>query len=245
VAPGLVWVADFGLLHEPPPLDLLVGPPDGAELGMEQSIGGSTGLHGNFGPWTLQADGYFRTLQHVTGFEQDGSLGQGQGEAYGLETWTRYQKGRIDAWISYTWSRSLRREEAGLPWQPSATDQPHTLVAVGVLDLGKSWTLSGRFRFSSGLPTPNPVPDVVDLLTGNRVTIDPNSSRLEPFHALDFKLSRTFAFRNWGLQVYLDVQNVYDRRIPEPVLTTLSDTYPTWVVSWPTLPILGLEGSFH
>lgn len=242
--PGLTVVGDLGLLHQPPPSDLLIGPPDGATLEMEEALSTSAGLHWFQGPWKIEVDGYFRSVGTTTAYESDGSLGQGQARAYGVETWLRLQQGPFDGWVAYTWSRSLRREEAGLPWQPSTIDQPHTLVVVGKMELGHDWSISGRFRYSSGLPTPAAVPEVVDLLTSEVVHLDPDASRLSAFHSLDLKAAKTVHLRHGQVEVYLDIQNIYNHRIPEPVLTTLSDAYPTWVMSLPILPLLGLEGQW-
>ena len=36
-----------------------------------------------------------------------------------------------------------------------------------------------------------------------------NTQRLKPFHQLDIRVDKKFYFNNWGLNLYLDIQNVY------------------------------------
>jgi hypothetical protein len=53
-------------------------------------------------------------------------------------------------------------------------------------------------------------------------------------------------YRRWRLEYYLDLQNVYNRRVPEPVITGLADVYESYSYGFglPVLPIFGVEGIF-
>ncbi|HEX5817828.1 MAG TPA: TonB-dependent receptor [Gemmatimonadales bacterium] len=71
------------------------------------------------------------------------------------------------------------------------------------------WEVSGKFRIASGLPyTPYATsgPD-----TGELDFAAYNANRLPTFHALDVRVDRRWAFRGTQLDLYLDVQNVYNR----------------------------------
>lgn len=241
--------ADAGLYHQPPPYELMLGPPEGSALELEYSWGGGAGATWREGPFTVDVDAFGRRIDNLTQYDADGSLGQGDGLAFGLETMTRFTQGRFAGWLSLSWSRSLRREESSSNWTPAIYDQPVTLVLVGSEDLGKSWTLSSRFRYASGFPAPaERGATAYDVLTSTSVPLTRDSfGRLPSFHALDVKISRHVIQHKLGLDVYLDVQNVYNRRIPEPVITGISDVYTAQAYGFglTTLPIFGIEGVYQ
>ncbi len=249
VSASLDLRADAGVYHQPPPYELMLGPPEGSALRLEYSWGGGAGATWRQGPFTVDADAFGRKIDNLTQYDADGSLGQGQGLALGVETMTRFAMGRFAGWLSLSWSRSLRREESSSAWTPAIYDQPVTLVLVGSEDLGKSWTLSSRFRYASGFPAPSdPSATAYDVLTSRAVPLTRDShGRLPAFHALDLKISRHVVKHKLGLDVYLDVQNVYDRRIPEPVITGISDVYTVQAYGFglTTLPIFGIEGVYQ
>lgn len=251
VSPALTLVGDAGVYHQAPPYDLLVGPPEGAVLRLERSWGGGVGARWERGPVHVDLDAYARRIDHLTGYDADGSLNQGDGLAYGLESMTRYQEGRLSGWLTLGWARSLRRESAGLDWTPSTYDQPVNLVLVGAWDLGRSWTIASRFRYASGFPVPtwDGADELVayDVLRQVSVPLTGDArGRLPDFHALDLKISKRIPGRRWQLEAYLDVQNVYWRRVPEPVITGFEDLFQLYAYGFglPTLPILGVEGRF-
>ena len=43
----------------------------------------------------------------------------------------------------------------------------------------------------------------------------PESARLKPGHHLDIRVDRYFNFSNWTLIVYLDIQDIYNYKIPQ------------------------------
>gem|GEM_PF-2103048 len=249
VRSDLTLVADAGVYHQAPPYDLLMGPPEGTTLQLERSWGGGLGARWTPAPFKVDLDAYARRIGNLTAFELDGTLGQGDGVAFGVESMTRYDWRRFTGWVTASWTRSLRREGAGLPWTPSLYDQPISLVMVSAVDLGRHWTLAGRWRYASGFPVPRVDEEIqaFDVLRQTSVPLAGNANdRLEPFHSLDLKLSRAVRGRNWNMEFYLDVQNVYWRRVAEPVITGIADVYNVYAYGFglPTLPILGIEGSF-
>ncbi|MDP2313352.1 MAG: TonB-dependent receptor [Pseudomonadota bacterium] len=242
-------VGDAGLYHQPPPADMLVGPPEGSTLAMEQSYGGGGGVRIDYGPWQVGIDAYSRKIARITAYEADGSLGQIEGQASGVETMVRYSTARLSGWVAYSYGHSQRREEPADAWYPSNYDQPHTLVAVASTDLGKRWTLGGRWRFASGFPVPateDPI-EAYDVLGQTAVTLVPDRfGRTEAFHGLDVKISKQAQYKHWRLEYYLDVQNLYNRRVAEPVISGVWEAYGTQTYGFglPILPILGIEAIF-
>jgi hypothetical protein len=238
-------VADAGLYHQFPPLDVAIGLPGGPYLPLEQSAGGGAGVHTRWRWLTFELDGYARQMSNLTVFEEDGSLGIGQGVAYGVETLTRWNVDRLSGWLSYTWSRSYRREATTSLYEPNKYDEPSYLVIVNAYDLGKLWTAAARWRYASGYVLADDRSRVYDVLTNTSQYLFPDDNgRLRPFHALDVKISKEFVFRHWSLETYLDVQNVYDRRVPEPAISGLTEASTVYTYGLFTLPIFGVQGYF-
>lgn len=248
----LTLVGDVGVYHQPPPYDLLFGPPEGAILALERSWGGGVGARIESGPVHVDVDTYARRIDNLTGYETDGSLNQGLGLAWGVETLTRYQGGRLSGWLTLSYTRSLRRDSAAMAWRPALYDQPLSAVLVGAYDLGRAWNLAGRMRYASGYPVPEVDEDVdlaaYDVLRQVSVPlVGDEHGRLPAFHALDLKISKRIPGQRWRMEAYLDVQNVYWRRVPEPVITGFEELFQIHAYGFglPTLPILGFEASFH
>ncbi|MCP4808153.1 MAG: TonB-dependent receptor plug domain-containing protein [Proteobacteria bacterium] len=237
-------VADLGLVHQPPPFDMLVGLPDGRYLELEEAaqVGGGARLRGRH--VGIELDAYYRHMTRVTLVEDDGTVTQGQGRAYGVESLTRWDWRDVSGWVAYTWSHSERQQEPGDLYRPHTYEQPHYLVVVGAWSLPRQLTLAGRWRVGSGYPQLGDT--AYDLLQTDslEVPLDTNARRLPPYHALDIKLSKKTTFRAWQLEGYLDVQNVYNRRVPEPLITGIDDSETIYGFGLITLPIFGVKGVF-
>jgi outer membrane receptor protein involved in Fe transport len=246
--------AAAGVYHGWPLLDQVVGLPAGPYLALERSVSGELGLRASTPRLSVETSFFHRRLQNTTMTEDDGTLGQGEGRAWGIESLLRWTRDDWNGWISHTYGESLRREDPASAWEPSLYDQPHNLVVVMARDLGRGWVLSSRFRYASGYPVPEGTSEGSDLLTGRGVCLtdlsaepgvdcpDPvRGERLPAFHALDVKVSREIIFRRWALDAYLDVQNLYNRRVPEPVITGAIDLANPYSVGLPILPLLGLQ----
>lgn len=242
---------EWGRFHGAPIATLLIGVPEGIYLPLERSDLLSAGFRARVRNWTIEGDLYERQLNHLTALEVDGTVGQQKGRTRGIETQVAWQPTEIPAMVSvlYQLTQSLRRENADSDVLQDYTSQPHRLQLLGVTHLPANWTLSGRFRFGSGFPrivdaTGIAQPqEAYDLLRQEvrPVSASLSDARLAPFHALDLKASRAIPLRKWSLDVYLDVQNVYNRRIAEPLITGFGESIPSYGFGLPVLPIFGVE----
>ena len=252
----LVLVSTAGVYHQPPSLDYIVALPMGPYLQLERAWGGSFGAQASGARLSLESTAFGRRLSRVTLLEDDDTIGQGDGVAWGVENLGRFETDDLAGWISYTWGRSLRREEPGHLWEPHDWDQPHNLVAVLAWDLPAGWVLASRFRWASGFPADPDTSYAYDLLIQDqRCMFEPDSTgvystcpgsengRLPTVHSLDLKISRSWALKSWSLETYLDIQNVYNRRSPEPVITGSLDIGRLYAYGMPILPIFGIKGA--
>ena len=239
-------IADAGVYHQYPPMDLATGLPAGPYLHLEQSYGAGAGVRWRGDQVQVQVDGFWRQMNNLALFEDDGTLGEGAGRAYGIETLTRWQWRTLSGWVAYTWSRSKRQQEPGDLYDESRYDQPHFFLSVVSWDLPRGWTLAARWRYASGYPWDTDVGQAYDILTLEAQDLnfyaDQATQRLPPYHALDLKVSRLLTQRRWRLEAYLDLQNAYNRRIPEPIINGIDDQETIYGFGLPILPILGLKG---
>lgn len=86
---------------------------------------------------------------------------------------------------------------------------------------------------------------MTNVLAGTQELLEADvEQRLEPFHALDLKVSKRFLARRWRVEAFLDLQNAYNRRVPEPVSAGLGEVYVAHSYGYglPVLPIIGFEG---
>jgi len=237
-------VAEASRLYQPPPSIWLVGFPDGPYLRLEGATGAAGGLRFASGPLSADVDVWGRRTEHLTGVEADGSVGQFDGLAYGVETAWRGVWSRTRVQILYQFTRSRIREEPGDLFGPILYDQPHRLNAVVMHRLPADWSLAARWRISSGFPVEEGT-IAFDILTQRDVDIEvTGGGRTAPYHALDVRVAKQFTWKGWRLDVTLDVQNVYGRRVPEPAINGIDETIIAYGYGLPFLPIFGVEAVF-
>jgi outer membrane cobalamin receptor len=152
----------------------------------------------------------------------------GEGEAYGVEFSVEKQEGKLQGWIGYTLSRTVRSDFKTispdaqflqeLPFSP-IYDRRHDLSIVATYQISKRLTASATFVYGSGdlrwLPEGRFSFQDVDLAEFQSVVPDfgdRNNYRLPDYHRLDLGLVWKF-FPKWGeSDLTFSVINVYDRR---------------------------------
>jgi len=143
----------------------------------------------------------------------------GKGKAYGAEFFIKKTKGKLNGWIGYTLSRTLRSFsdiEDGR-WYPAVYDRPQDMSVVVNYKPTRKWDFGAVFIYGTGkLYTPVRgfffVEQNLNLFYGPR-----NSARLDPYHRLD--LSATYTPNpgskkkftgSWTFSLY----NSYNRKNP-------------------------------
>ncbi|WP_428261806.1 TonB-dependent receptor [Haliangium sp.] len=175
----------------------------------------------------------------------------GKGRNYGVETLVRGRGGEADragswlGWVSYTYSRALRRYDPARfsGYYPYVLDQPHVLTALGSVLVTDHWRLGARVRYVSG----NPITPVVgsyfdaDAQEYRAVSGELLGDRLPAFFQLDLRIDRTWR-RSWGsLSLFLDIQNLTNRVNPEGVRYSFDFSQQAYTRGLPIFPSLGLE----
>jgi TonB family protein len=200
-------------------------------------------------------DLWYKTLQYLVSQQATATTSSGltynnagSGRIYGLELLLRYNPDqRFFGWVSYTLSRSERRESPSAPIRLSAFDQTHILAIVSSYNLGRNWRAGITFRYVTGpLYTPN-LGGVSDFDAGAYQPIPSYplyGSRLPAFYQLDVRFDKEWHYTDWTLNVYLDVQNATNRQNPEAVQYNYNYSQSNTVAFLPIIPNLGVKGYF-
>ena len=242
------WTAatELARVLRAPRTTLLVGTPEGRYLSLEQADTVSLGGRYASPEVTLELDAWARSMSHLAGFEFDGSVDGQLGDARGLEAQLQTAQGPVTGSAMVQLTRSRRWEDPQDTPELWLLDQPLRIDLQSRWSAGRGWQLAARWRFSSGFPAPGPGPSgepatALDLLRQVREPLD-NSGRLPPYHTLDVRFRKRWLRGPWTIDASLDLQNVYNRRVPEPVITGFGESRYGYGYGLPILPIFGVEG---
>ena len=144
-------------------------------------------------------------------------ISTGKGRAYGVEFLYKIMEWKnLNITSTYTFFRSEFTDKNNV-YRPSSWDTKHLLNLISSYKFGKSWNIAMRWRYVGGAPY-----SPIDFQkSGNRVawniTNQPyidyanfNWLRLKDAHQLDLRLDKEFYFKKWVLNLYTDIQNVYN-----------------------------------
>ena len=170
----------------------------------------------------------------------------GVGRSYGGQVLLRQElmKGFF-GWVTYSLIRSERKDHPDQAWRLFDYDQTHVLAVLASYQFGHGFEGGARFRYTTGAPR---TPVTGSFLVGNE-DYDPifgahNSIRLPAFYQLDARVERAWVFRRAKLNVFLDVQNVTNRKNPEEIIYNAQYTVRGYITGLPTLAVLGARLEF-
>jgi hypothetical protein len=138
----------------------------------------------------------------------------GRGWAYGAEFLVKRNYGRLNGWVSYTWSKTMRQFDAinkGNPY-PARYDRTHDVSVVGIFDINDKWKLSATWVYYTGnaVTFPSGKYEIDGQIVGYYT--ERNGYRMPDYHRLDLGLTwqrkKTSKFESsWNFSVY----NAYGR----------------------------------
>jgi TonB family protein len=247
--------------------------PEGStQLGLEKVASAEIGWERQFTP-ALQSDlsifgkKLYDLIVSNPNLESSDDLfyvNEGIGRVYGLELIIKQAPvNNFFGWISYTLSKSERNDYpdrvtehsvdqvAGSPssgeWYVFDLDQTHILVTVAGYQLPRDFGISGKFQYVTGNPyTPysGGIQDLdQDFFLGYSIA-EYNSERLPSFVSLDLRMDKTFTFKKWQLETYIDILNAIRGENPEFILNNYDYTESTYIRGLPFIPSLGFEADF-
>ena len=154
-----------------------------------------------------------------------------KGKAYGIELQAKKPTGRLNGWVSYTFSRSLLRQDdkrVAMPlnngeWYPSEYDRPHEVKAVLNFKFTERYSMSSNFDYATGRPTTLPAGKYFDTYNRKYMPFytDRNKYRIpyymrldlafniEPTHKLTSFLHTSFSIGVYNALARRNAYNIY------------------------------------
>lgn len=170
---------------------------------------------------------YYKKIHHAVDFKDhanlllnrylEGELRFGMAKAMGMEVLIRKGEGRLNGWISYTLSRTIREIETinqGKPY-PAPYDRPHNAAIVLNYEITDRLWASANWIYGTGLPVTFPTGRFEYMGSIAPVYSERNSYRMPDFHRLDLSLSlqsKAKPERKWNYDINLSVYNAYARK---------------------------------
>ena len=146
-----------------------------------------------------------------------------EGRSYGVEFLAQKKLNKsFYGIIAYTWVRSEFKDKND-NFIPSSWDNQHIVSMTGGVKLKKNWEIGMRFRYSGGSPftpydsTTSSLRSIWDINSFGVLDYNNlNSQRLKPNHGLDIRVDKKWYWKKVTLNLYLDIQNLYNFKIETP-----------------------------
>lgn len=187
------------------------------------------------GLFETSAEVYYKKLQNLLEYKNgavlvmnhhvEADIINANGYSYGLELFLKKNAGRLNGWISYTYSRTMRQTDNKFPedvingrkYYPSVYDKPHDLSTVMNYQISRRWRFSGNFVLSSGRPVT--LPEQKYMFDGRQIVYysDRNKYRMPPYHRMDVSITLDENLRKkrmWKGSWTFSIYNLYGRKNP-------------------------------
>lgn len=200
----------------------------------------SLGLYKNFKSNTIEtsAEVYYKRIKDYLDFRSGAQLVLNhqieqavmptRGKAYGLELMVKKQNGKLNGWISYTWSRILLQSKDsttgelinGGDWYPANYDKPHDVTMAGNYRFSHRFSVSLNVSYSTGRPITLPIGRFYYAGSYRALYADRNAYRIPDYFRTDFSMNiegnhkvKQKTHNSWTIGVY----NVTGRKNPYSV----------------------------
>jgi hypothetical protein len=195
----------------------------------------SLGYYQNFLSNQLESsiEVYYKDIQNLIDYKNGAILQMNKhietellltrGHNYGIECLLKKNYGRIDGWVSYTYSRAFQqtsgKEERDMinknEVYPSRYDKPHDVTLFLNYNVNRRVRLGVNFKFCSGRSVT--LPEYVYHQYGNEIVVysDRNEYRLPSYHRLDLSISVSESLKlkkKWKGSWTFSILNVYARK---------------------------------
>lgn len=195
-------------------------------------------------------EAYYKKLDNLF-FTSDTSriiTNTGSGYAKGIELFL--QKKMSDNFVgsvSYTYSVSRRKDNDLQKEHYYKYDLTHNINLVSSYRISDDWQVGLKYVYKTGVPY-TPVTGITRINDNHYVIEgDVNSGRLPDYHQLDIRVDRIIEFKNWTLNIYLDLWNVYNRKNIieyDPKIMDDGTVYNNPINDFAIMPILGISARF-
>lgn len=209
-------------------------------------------------------EGYYKKYNQTIDFKDhaslflnqylEGEVRSGEGQAYGLELLTRFNKDKWNGWISYTLSRAERTipEINNGKSYLAPYDKTHDIAVVFNYRISERFTVSSNWVYATGNPVTFPTGRFVYGGKILPVYSDRNSYRMPDYHRLDIGLTyrpQPKRKRWWSSEWNLSVYNVYNRHNAWTINFFVEENNPNQLYAemtylFPVLPAISYNFKF-
>ncbi len=202
----------------------------------QYSLGFYKNINGN--EYELSLEGYYKSSKNILDYKVGADLLlnetieteilQGKGKAYGIEFLIEKNKGKLNGWLGYSYSRSFIKLESNFNEEqvnngrffPTNFDKPHDVNIVANYKITKRYSFSANFSYQTGRPVTYPVGSFIFNGAERVLYSDRNKFRIPDYYRLDIgfnvegnhklkKIGHSF----WNVSIY----NVLGRNNPYSV----------------------------
>ena len=202
---------------------------------------------------TVEGTGFYRRLWALVMRNPNPlpALGQalvqdGQGRVWGAQLLVHFAASSIlSGWLSYTFSRSERRQSASAAYRLFDYDQTHVLGAVAMASYA-GFSLGARLRVASGMPR---TPVTGAYYDASPASYEPvlgpqNSQRLPTFCSLDLRVEKTIRAKRLASTIYLEGINLTNRKNAEDYAYSTDFSQRASVTGLPRIIMAGINLKF-
>jgi hypothetical protein len=146
----------------------------------------------------------------------EGEIRSGTAKAYGIELFVKKNNGRLNGWISYTYSKVIREIAEinnGNPY-PSTYDKPNYINVILIYDVSKRVIFSTNWIYATGAPITFPVGSYMIDNTYGKYYSTRNGYRMRDYNRLDLSLTvkgKERPRKKWESEWVFSVYNAYGR----------------------------------
>jgi outer membrane receptor for ferrienterochelin and colicin len=163
----------------------------------------------------LSIEGFYKKLGDLF-VESDTSRiisNNGSGYVKGIEVFMQKKMSdKLVGSISYSYSLSKRKDNNYSNEYLYKYDRTHNFNLISSYRLSDSWQIGLKYTYITGVPY-TPVLGV-RVVNGKHSLIEgsKNSERFPSYQQLDIRIDRTFVFKNWSLNLYMDIWNILNKK---------------------------------
>ena len=212
----------------------------------QEALQGSLGLYKNIdgNNYEISLEGYYKKYNNLLDYKVGASfllnqyieteVLQGDGKSYGAELLLKKNNGKLNGWISYSYSRSFLKLQSEFleetvnngSFFPTNFDKPHDLNIIANYKMTKRFSFSANFTYQTGRPITYPIGKYVTQGVQYLLYSERNKFRIPDYYRLDLgfnvegnhkknKLGHSF----WNISIY----NVLGRNNPYSVFFVTED----------------------
>lgn len=175
------------------------------QLGDQLSVGAYKNFHSNTIETSVEV--YYKRLKDYMDYRPGATLVMNhhietdvlnsKGKAYGVEFQLKKLTGKVNGWVSYTWSRTFLRTDDPTAGQsvnngkyyPADFDIPSNITFVGNFRVNHRFSLSLNTVYSTGRPITLPIRQYYYAGSERVLYADRNSYRIPDYFRTDFSMN--------------------------------------------------------